>query len=410
MRGKTSLGVLSGLLATVLATASGCDSYSLDFGRDDPREAQSSQRRPQLWTMFDIHKAYMSGQAVAPTESFPGGFPPDTFVNAGPDGTATLKIIPAFSEGDTAAYVIPELWVNFDEIWVQPWYVLVTAWNERSTGQNRLRNAEGMSAPPVFDVHPRSLFYSPFWLVFYAVVPEDSPLDKYTNAELLFDEKRPIYPGPPWIYSVRPDAITLPPMPQHPYLKKPVATFLNQAPESWVDGEAMPYFNEGANNFKYDDKLVVEEVPLFILARRDAAGNPQSIGAPHVIGTGPLLARRPADAPGGRPRFGSATRLHFAVVSATAAAFDPDMYPDATAALVAKMLDPEAYRGRVASNGIKVAETDRPCFMMPDFPISCRWLDSQGAIEDAVGIINIQRTEVVACSPVVFYGGKGIGR
>ena len=27
-------------------------------------------------------------------------------------------------------------------------------------------------------------------------------------------------------------------MPQHPYLKKPVATFLNQAPESWVDGEA----------------------------------------------------------------------------------------------------------------------------------------------------------------------------
>jgi hypothetical protein len=47
---------------------------------------------------------------------------------------------------------------------------------------------------------------------------------------------------------------------------------------------------------------------------------------------------------------------------------------------------------------------------MPDFPISCRWLDSQGAIEDAVGIINIQRTEVVACSPVVFYGGKGIGR
>ena len=149
---------------------------------------------------------------------------------------------------------------------------------------------------------------------------------------------------------MRPDAITLPPMPSHPYLKKPVATFLNQAPESWVDDEAMPYFNEGANNFKYDDKLVVEEVPLFVLSKRDAAGTPAPIGAPHVIGTGPLLARRPPDAPGGRPRFGSFTRFHFAMLGATAAAFDPDMYPDAVAALVAKMLDPEAYRGRVASN------------------------------------------------------------
>ena len=392
-----------------LVTAAGCGDYKLDFGRDEA-EAQADNRRPQLWTMFDIHRAYLEGRTIAPTQSFPSGFPADAFLNPGPDGTATLKIIPAYSEGEPAAYVVPELWVNFDEVWVQPWYVLVTAWNERSTAQNRLRNAEGMAAPPVFDPHPRSLFYSPFWLVFYAVVPEDSPLDKYTNTEKLFSEKRPIYPGPPWIYSVRPDAITLEMNPVHPYLRKPVATFLNQAPISWVDDEQMPYFNEGANNFKYDDKLVVEEVPLFVLSRRDASGVPAPIGAPHVVGTGPLLARKPADAPALRPRFGSFTRFYFATVAATAAAFDPDAYPEAAALLVAQGKDPEAYRGRVANNGVKVAETDRACFSLPDFPTSCRWLDSQSAIEDAVGVINIQKTEVTACSPIVFYGGKGIGR
>jgi hypothetical protein len=388
----------------------GCGSYSLDLGRDDQPESDRAHRRPQLWTMFDIHQAYLEGRSVAPTESFPGGFAPQVFVEPGADGAATLKIIPAFSEGEPAAYVIPELWVNFDEIWVQPWYVLVSAWNDRTTAQNRLRDAEGNGYPPVFDVHPRSLFYSPFWLVFYAVVPEDSPIDKYTSAEKLFDEKRAIYPGPPWIYSVRPEAVTLPPMPVHPFLKKPVASFLNQAPVSWVDDQSMPYFNEGSNNFKYDAKLVVEEVPMFMLARRDASGQPALINAPNIIGTGPLLARRPPDAPGGRPRFGSLTRFYFAFVGPTAGMFEPEAYPDAAAALMAKNLDPEAYRGRVASNALKIADTDRPCFTMPDFPAGCRWLDSQAAIEDALGVINLRRTEVAACSPLVFYGGKGVGR
>ena len=396
----------------------GCGDYKLDFGNDAPvsplNPAAATERRPQLWTLFDIAQALAEGRPVAASASFPAGFPAETFLVPSADpasNLSSLRIIPAFSEGEAAAYVVPELWVEFDEIWVQPWYSFVTAWNERTTGQNRLRDpVTGAAAPPVFDVHPKSLFYSPFWLVFYVVVPEGTSIDRYTSAEDIFNDRLPIYPGPPWIYSVRPPQVVLPSPAEHPYLKKPVG-LLSSAELSWVDNVAMPYFNEGANNFKYDNKLVVEEVPLFLFMKRDTAGIEQLVpDAAPVIGTGPLLARRPADAPAGRPKFGSATRFHQAVVPATAGVWTAAAFPDARAVLEAKKIDPTIYEGRVAVNALQVQPTDRSCFSQPDFPMGCRWLDSQASVEDNLGIINIKRTEIVACSPVVFYGGKGVGR
>jgi hypothetical protein len=391
----------------------GCGDYKLTFGSTDPARAVPNRTRPQLWTLFDMARALGEGTAVAASASFPEGFAPETFLAPRPGGELVdLRIIPAFSEGEPAAYVMPEIWVDFDEVWVQPWYSLVTAWNDRATGLNRLRDPQtGEAAPPVFDVHPRSLFYNPFWLVFYAVVPSGTPIDRYTSAEDIFNDKLPIHPGPPWIYSVRPPQVVLPSPAVHPYLKTPVG-ILSSAELSWVDNEAMPYFNEGANNFKYDaSRLTIEEVPLFILSRRDANGDELPIpGAAHVIGTGPLLARRPADAPAKRPRFGSLTRFHITVAPATAAAFRAESFPEARALLEARQLAPAAYEGRVAANALPIQATDRGCFGQADFPAGCRWLDSQAAIEDQLGVINIRRTEVLACSPVVFYGGVGVGR
>ena len=51
---------------------------------------------------------------------------------------------------------------------------------------------------------------------------------------------------------------------------------------------------------------------------------------------------------------------------------------------------------------------DVACFAATDFPASCTWLDSQARIEDSLGVVNIVATEVTACSPLVFYAGKGI--
>jgi len=369
------------------------------------------EQRPELWTLFDIRDALTAGAPIAVTPRYPQGIQPTEILTPAADGTATLKIIPAFSEGQPAAYVMPEVWADFDEVWVQPWYVLLTAWDGKSPNQNRAKTADGMNAPPVFDVGPRSLFYSPLWLRYYAVLPEGADPAEYTSAERIFDEKLAIYPNVAWTYSVRPADVRLPDAPiVHPYLQTPVASFLTQSPASWVDDESMPYFDEGSANFTFRTAdLVVDETPLYELARRGPDGAPLSMGAPRVMGSGPPFARRPADAPNGRPRFGAYSRIYFAVAPATAAAFDPDASPDAVALLTAAGLDPQAYRGRVATNGAKVADTDVACFAATDFPASCNWLDSQARIEDSLGVVNIIATEVTACSPLVFYAGKGIG-
>jgi len=368
------------------------------------------EARPRLWTLFELRGALAAGGTVAATASFPHGIDPRAIL-APADGGATLQIIPAFSEGQPAAYVMPEVWSGFDEVWVQPWYVLVTAWDANSPSQNRAKTADGMNAPPVFDVGPRSLFYSPLWLTYYAVLPPGADPAAYTSAERIFDEQLEIHPGVAWTYSVRPDDVGLGDgTPVHPYLKTPVASFLSSATTSWVDDERMAYFNEGSNNFKYGSGWVADEVPLFEIARRGSDGAPQPIGAPRVMGTGAPFARVAADAPGGRPRFGDFSRIYLAVAPATAAAFDPDASPDAAALLTAQGINPEAYRGRVAANAMKVANADVACFAAADFPTPCNWLDAQTRIEDSLGAVNIVRTDVTACTPLVFYGGKGIGK
>jgi hypothetical protein len=371
----------------------------------------SVDERPGLWTLFDIRDALNAGTPVAVTPRYPTGINPLEILTPAADGTATLSVLPAFSEGQPAAYVMPEVWAHFDEVWIQPWYVLLTAWDGKSPNQNRAKTSDGVNAPPVFDVGPRSLFYSPLWLRYYAVLPEGADAGEYTSAERIFDEQLAVYPNVAWTYSVRPPDVRLPAAPiVHPYLQTPVASFLTEASTSWVDDESIAYFDEGSANFTFRwEGLVVDEVPLYELARRGPDGAPLALGAPRVMGSGPPFARRPADAPNGRPRFGAYSRIYFAVAPATAAAFDPDAYPDAAALLTAQGLNPQSYRGRVATNGMKVSDTDVACFAATDFPASCTWLDSQARIEDSLGTVNILPTEVTACSPLVFYAGKGIG-
>src|SRR5262245_41814167 len=223
----------------LVGAISGCLSSS------DPADDDG---RPRLWTLFDLRAALAAGGPVAIVPSRPQGIDPREVLAPADGGGATLNIIPAYSEGQPAAYVMPEVWAGFDEVWVQPWYVLVTAWDQNSPSQNRAQGADGMNAPPVFDVGPRSLFYSPLWIVYYAVLPAGADVAAYTSAEKIFDDKLELHMGVPWTYSVRPDDVGLAASPPvHPYLQTPVAGFLNAAPTSWVDGEQMGYFGEGSN-------------------------------------------------------------------------------------------------------------------------------------------------------------------
>ncbi len=392
-------------LAAVIASASAC---GRQFPLDDHRDP-NDRGRVQLWTLFDILRASDTGTRVAPSPSFPAGFDPAMFL-ARTDKGPQVVVAPAFSEGEPAGYITTEVWVGFPEIWVQPWYFLVTAYDEKSPQLNRLKEADGKTnTAPIFDVGPDSKFYSPFWQIYYVVVPPGTKPDTYKSAEQLFDDKLTIHPSAGWVYSVRPTNVTGTNMLTHPFLKKEIGV-LASSPAAWVDGRSLAYFSLGGSNFRFDDRLVVEAVPLFVIARRDASGTPVPLGAPHVVGSVPLWSRRPAEIVAGRPRFGAYSRLYVAIAPATATAFDPDASPGAVEVLAAKMIDPNVYRGRVASNGRAVAATDKACFDQPEFPMGCTWLDSQTSIENTLGAANIQRTEVTMASALVFFGTKGIGR
>jgi hypothetical protein len=398
------------IVAAVLATVAGaCDRADSAF--DEPR---------RLYTLFEIEEAMIARRALPAGAAFPSGISPDNIL-AGEAGAYTLRITPAFSEGEPAAYVTTDLWVNFPEVWVQPWYVLITAWNEKAPRMNQLRDPtlpNMPTTPPIIDVGPKSAFYSPYWQIYFAVVPPDTAPDKYVSSRELISDNIPLYPGNPWFYTVKPTSIGLMmPRPQHPILGVDVGT-LSLGAAALIEGDTVGYVNVGGNNFRFDDKLVVEEVPLFILTRRNTSGVAErlppvrpGVPTPDVIGSSPLFSRRPAEVLMGSPRFGAFTRFYLAILPVTAAAFVPDAYPATVARLAAlpTPIDPKIYEGRVALNGRKVAEADRDCFAEETFPASCRWMDSQQKIEDALGRSGIERTDVTASTPMVFYAGRAIG-
>jgi hypothetical protein len=101
----------------------GCASGDPGAGGDD---------RPRLWTLFDLRQALDAGGTVAVTPSRPQGIDPRDILAPVDSGGATLRIIPAYSENQPAAYVMPEVWSGFDEVWVQPWRYELSVWHEAS--------------------------------------------------------------------------------------------------------------------------------------------------------------------------------------------------------------------------------------------------------------------------------------
>jgi hypothetical protein len=369
-------------------------------------EVRDAREPPALWTLFELEAAMATNAPVARSRAFPGGLPASMFLERTEDGALVPRVRPAFCEGEPAAYVVPELWANYDEVWVQPWYALLTAWNEKSPGQNRLKDAAGKNTPPLYDVDTASTFYSPFWKVLYVEVPPGTTPETYTSTKQFFDQRLPIHEGPLWIYSMRPPSITLG-KPMHPLMGMEVGN-MSLGDAAIVEGRRVPYLNLGANNFRADAALVVEEVPLFWPARRLPDGGREVLDAPAVIGTGPLGSRRAPDVVGNRPRFGGLCRVYLAFLPQTAATFEPGAQPDASAKLADASKDPNAWAGRLAMNAVKVGMNDTECFTADAFPASCTWLDSQARIEERLGEANLERTEVTMTCPFVFYAGKAV--
>ncbi len=378
----------------------------------------AADRHAELWTLFDIEPALDANVPFAVDATMPGGLSPQTILVREADGTATLKVNAAFGEEWATAYIITDVWQGYDAVWAQPWYFLVTAWNEATPMQNRLKDASGTSVPPLIDVAPTSNFYSPFWLLEYAEVPADSDPAHYQSTKTLFDEHRVVHPSNAFTYALHPEKVTLPKDPAdatkirlaHPFLGTTFTGF-SDTPTAIYEGKSYPSFNCGRDTFLYDQELLVEEVPLFLLATRGADGEAQSLGAPPIAGVGPLLSGRPAQQVAAGSRFRAYYRYTWAFVPVTAVAFDPVAYPDAAALIAVRNdaagmpLNPQLYNGRVALNAFRAATATAAatpdCFASAAFPDSCQWLDSQARVEARLGPGALKPTAVTVAAPMI---------
>jgi hypothetical protein len=317
------------------------------------------------------------------------------------------------------AYITTDFWANYDRIWLQPMYYLVTAWNQNAPATNRLRRADDTLAGPIFSVGPHSAFYSPYWQVIYVEVPPGTPPTKYTAARQLFDDRLIMHPGPNRFASIGPSDAA--PSPALPPLALPSAADIEllvpdienylvdgesalaavvasaQALTGWLDGAAVSYVDFGTDNFDADANRVIQDIPLFLFVRPDATGTPMPLGAPNVGGVAPLFSQLPARVtPSHRPQFGALWRLYFVAVPGTAAMLTTD---------VAAPLMTDAASEAAVSPMIRRVALDKSCFDDVAAFSGCVWLDSQQAIESRLGPRAITRTALQPACPFVMFAG-----
>jgi len=329
---------------------------------------------------------------VAMGTTFPDGRPASDFLVMG-DGVDTLKVVPAFSEGQPAAYVTTEIFIDYTEIWVEPGFVQVT---DPAAADPYLRYANGTRAPVLFDVGPTSTFYSPFWKIDLAVVGMLADVDQFRSTRALREAGIPTVAIEPHACPLRPiDVPVLGAAPGQvavePTWQTPLAAI--PAVDAWVDGHRYGAFDFGAGIFSLEDYAEgtkVEPVPFFLFYAPGGAA--PLAGALEVAGIEPL------DKSGDAPHSGALWQIYKATVPAGAGAFSSASFTGVPPADV----DLKDYDGRVA--------LDTSCFAAATFPDACSWLDSQDKIVAALSPGSIEATEIMTTRPWVFYGKKPVKR
>jgi hypothetical protein len=392
---------------------------------------QGSEPPPHIWTLRQVREVSLLSGTIAgvpatewvtprgqPIPQWSPPFSETPLLQSGQqDG---LNVLPAFSEGRPAALAVAEVWERVPEVWAQPWYVLVTAYEPSNPMQYRLKDSA-----PVVDIEEESLFYSPFWEIIFVVVPEDTPPDRYTSATALLSARLPMHHGGGLLAPLAP-ADVLPAVAES--LPGPIRPLTGEAVggarqgETWLHGRRVPFLSFGSGTFTWSTESgrlgLIDEAALYVFAGAGSDGQPTPLGLPMVIGTGPRGAGRPARvSAAGVPQFGALTRPHLALLPTSAGPFVPgtlgllkdtlrsergvnvvDVHPDIEA-----RADAKDYVLRVALNP--------DCFKDPArFPGACRWLDSQAAVETNLAPSSLVRQDVLFTSPILFYDGKKVGR
>ncbi len=354
------------------------------------------------------------GESITPRgQPLPQWSPPyhrlERYQAQGQDG---FNVLPAFSEGRPAAFSVLEVWEHVPEVWVQPWYVLVTAYDPARPDAHRLEGAL-----PLVDIGEDSVFYSPFWELTYVVVPRDTPPDRYTRVVDLFSSGLPMHRGGGLLAPLAPPDVA-------PVVAEGAATPLRPLSgervgvpgtgQVWLRGQRVTYLDFGTRAFTWNTSAersgVVDEVPLYLFALPDSNGRPVPLGLPAVIGSGPRGVVSPASrAPSEAPRFGALTRPHLALLPPGAGPFIPSALGQLKATLRERgvtVVDahPTAEHLAEAREYVLRVALNPECFKdLVGFPQTCRWLDSQAAVEASLEPATVLPQDVLFTSPLLSF-------
>jgi hypothetical protein len=359
---------------------------------------------PRLWTIFDLEPLSADPTAaVAADAGLPGGVPVGQVLAA--DGV-TLAVR-ATLDSYNAAYVTTEVWANYDRVWIQPMYVLVTG--SDGTGPVPVR-VDG-KVQPIFSVGPTSGFYSPFWQTFYVQVPADVSPESLGSVRAIIDSGYPLVPGPGRTVSLVPDGTTLPASPE---LGAP------RAGQGWLDGAPVSFLDFGTGMFTWDEAGVVAEAPLYHFVFPAADGNYVALDVPTVAAPGPLGSTLVAPPNlDGQIRYPAYWRLYTVRVPSTARVFAPPSQTptallDALQSTVLPLVQDADYSPDVATNAsvpsyIGHIAAEPSCFKATPLDLeSCPWLDTQDHIRRRVDASAIEATAITVTCPVVSVNGQPI--
>ena len=345
----------------------------------------------KVWNLFTINEALGEGRSVAAGPTLPDGIPASDLLTQNTSGAVTLKVQRAFAEGQPAAFVTTELWINYgDAIWLQPLYAQFIAADLTAR----------IDTPLVIDVGPESTFYSPFWQVNYAVVGD---VPGYRSTKDLLDAASQIVPAGLKTCPLRPLEIVATdlalPAPWDAWNASISFQTIPAGDVVYEDEETIEtvgVFDFGHDLFQLevgDRGTVVKASPMFLFI--DSTGTPLT-GEPRVLSAGEVVLDAAAGQP--RPRFGGLWRVVKAMLPDSAGAFHGDVHIAARDAAMRANGDPLDYEGRVA--------LDKTCFedaVANDFPDGCLWLDSQARLESLLGAGRLVTTEIAQTSPIVLY-------
>jgi hypothetical protein len=326
--------------------------------------------RAQLVTLFDLAPAAARDQFVAAGRSLPAGFEATRFVTPGHDGgDAELTAGMGFVDGLPATWVTTEIWLNFDEVWVQPLY--------RAMRNGVILDDPQIDEPWIFGIGPHSLFYSPFWEVYGFELPDGMDVTTVVDTRGVIEIANRVGGLRSLgrrITSLAPDNVSAGPAVQD-------AGYCDRT-AAWDGLTRRRCIDFGAGGFDFDASDVVRETPFFVFAQREPTGAFRSRGFAGVAGTRPLFSEPPSltgSPPGSsvvqpsldeRPSFGGLWRLYLVEPFSPTAAAD----------------------GRVTDclpSGV------------------CLTLDSQATVE-ALGLDRIHRTEILAAMPLVQVGAVAV--